>query len=186
MGLILSWQLIPNSCRVACGDSYAVLLPSTCLRPPPSTETRCFIVLTALLHCVTVCLPLQVTVGHCMWSVSEKGRGWCVQGGRRSSGWGLCVGRVVCVLWCTVTALSPSPPSLPPLCRSLALATQGAMWQMTGQESATHTPVSSSPRQCWRQPTTSEVHYARDSTTYLLHCSHGVVCARLQGPCGLV
>ena len=59
--------------------SYAVLLPSTCLHPPPSTETRCFIVLTALLHCVTVCLPLQVTGGHCMWSVSEKGRGWCVQ-----------------------------------------------------------------------------------------------------------
>ena len=91
-------QLIPNSCPVACGDSYAVLLPSTCLRPPPSTETRCFIVLTALLHCVTVCLFLQVTGGHCMWSVSEKGRGWCVQGGRRGSGCGLCVGRVVCVL----------------------------------------------------------------------------------------
>ena len=38
---------------------------------------------------------------------------------------------------------------------------------MTGQESATHTPVISSPRQCWRQPTTSEVHHARDSTTYM-------------------
>ena len=38
---------------------------------------------------------------------------------------------------------------------------------MTRQESATHTPESSSPRQCWRQPTTSEVHHARDSTTYM-------------------
>ena len=50
---------------------------------------------------------------------------------------------------------------------------------MTGQESATHTPVSSSPRQCCRQPTTSEIHHARDSTTTP---AEGCVCC-CTSPC---
>ena len=68
---------------------------------------------------------------------------------------------------CDALSLPSHHPLLPPLCRSLVLtiATGGHVTDDWAGECNTHTPVSSSPRQCWRQPTTSEVYHARDSTT---------------------
>ena len=76
---------------------------------------------TALLHCVIVCLPLQMDRGHCVWSVSEKEKKWykgregiCTCVWRRGSGWCLCVS-VGCVCVCcdaVATVLSLTTPSL--------------------------------------------------------------------------
>ena len=66
-----------------------------CLHPLTSTETRCFIVLTALLHCFFVCLSLQMVEGHCMWSVSEKGRAMVCTGEGRGQGPCVCGGGAV-------------------------------------------------------------------------------------------
>ena len=62
-----------------------------------------------------------------MWSVTGKGRGWCVEGkGGGAVGGLVCREGGVCVVMpchCPLTI----PSLLPPLCRSLVLATQGAM-----------------------------------------------------------
>ena len=49
-------------------DFWSAFYDDSLFMPP-----RCFTVLTALLHCFIVCLPLQIAGGHCMWSVPEKG-----------------------------------------------------------------------------------------------------------------